>query len=62
VSFVSIAVTVLMIVEMLYLVWGAPDSDIHKPGPSDNDQPELDDSEDTDADEASGELPRGNVA
>jgi len=51
-----------MIVEMLYLVWGAPDSDIHKPGPSDNDQPELDDSEDTDADEASGELPRGNVA
>ena len=62
VSLVSIAMTVLMVAAMLYLVWGALDSDIHSPSPGDDDRPELDDAEDADADEASGELPDGNAA
>ncbi|GAA0725024.1 hypothetical protein J2744_002735 [Halorubrum trapanicum] len=60
VSLVSITMTVLMVVAMLYLVWGALDSDIHSPSPDNGDRPELDDTED--ADEASSELPDGNTA
>ena len=62
VSLVSITVTVLMIAAMLYLVWGALDSDIHSPSPGDDDRPELDDAEDADADEGASELPDGNAA
>jgi hypothetical protein len=61
VSLVSITMTVLMIAAMLYLVWGALDSDIHSPSPGD-DRPELDDAEDADAEEEASELPDGNVA
>jgi len=62
VSLVSITMTVLMVAAMLYLVWGALDSDVHSPSPDDGDRPELDDAEDADSDEASGELPDGNAA
>ena len=62
VSLVSITMTVLMVAAMLYLVWGALDSDVHSPSPDTGDRPELDDAEDADADEASGELPDGNAA
>jgi hypothetical protein len=62
VSLVSITVTVLMVAAMLYLVWGALDSDIHSPSPGNEDRPELDDAEDADADESASELPDGNTA
>jgi hypothetical protein len=62
VSLVSITMTVLMVAAMLYLVWGALDSDVHSPSPGDEDRPELDDAEKADPDEASGELPDGNAA
>jgi len=62
VSLVSITVTVLMVAAMLYLVWGALDSDIHSPSPGNEDRPELDDVEDADADESASELPDGNTA
>ena len=61
VSLVSVAVTVLMVAAMLYLVWGALDSDIHSPSPGE-DRPELDDADDAEADDASGELTEGNAA
>ena len=64
VSAVGIAatvVTLLMVVAMLYLVWGALGDSVHTPTPDDGDQPEL--GEDDDADEAQGELPPdGNSA
>ena len=62
VSLVSVAVTVLMVAAMLYLVWGALDSDIHSPSPGDEDRPELDDAEDGESDESASELPDGNAA
>ncbi|QKG92595.1 hypothetical protein EXE43_06385 [Halorubrum sp. SS5] len=62
VSLVSITMTVLMVAAMLYLVWGALDSDIHSPSPGDDDRPELDDAEDGESDEAASELPDGNAA
>ena len=62
VSLVSITVTVLMIAAMLYLVWGALDSDIHSPSPGDDDRPELDDAEDVESDESASELTEGNAA
>ena len=61
VSLVSVAVTVLMVAAMLYLVWEALGSDIHKPSPGD-DRPELDDADDVEADETSSELPEGSSA
>ncbi|TKX43340.1 MULTISPECIES: hypothetical protein [unclassified Halorubrum] len=62
VSLVSITVTVLMVAAMLYLVWGALDSDIHSPSPGDDDRPELDDAEEGGSDESASELPDGNAA
>ncbi|WP_424013784.1 hypothetical protein ACOZ35_11860 [Halorubrum xinjiangense] len=59
VSFVSVAVTVLMVAAMLYLVWGALGNDIHTPSPDTEDRPELDDDE---SDEGSSELTDGNTA
>jgi hypothetical protein len=50
-----------MVVAMLYLVWGALDSDIHKPSPG-NDRPELDDADDVEADDAASELSEGSSA
>ncbi|PAU83741.1 hypothetical protein CK500_09550 [Halorubrum salipaludis] len=57
VSAVGIAATVmtlLMVVAMLYLVWGAIGNSVHSPSPGDNDKPEL--GEGDDADEPQGEL------
>ena len=61
VSLVSITVTVLMVAAMLYLVWGALDSDIHSPSPGTEDRPELDDAEDADADVSASETPDDNT-
>ncbi|MGQ3329996.1 hypothetical protein [Halorubrum sp. FL23] len=64
VSMVGIAATVvtaLMIVAMLYLVWGAVGNSIHTPTPNDSDRPELGESDE--ADEPQNELPAdGNSA
>ncbi|WP_049909133.1 hypothetical protein [Halorubrum saccharovorum] len=57
VSAVGIAATVmtlLMVIAMLYLVWGSVGNSVHTPSPDDSDQPELD--EGADADETTGEL------
>ena len=60
VSLFSIAATVLMVVAMLYLVWGSLDSDIHSPSPDDTEQPDL--GEGDEGDEDREELPEGNTA
>ncbi|MDZ5810661.1 hypothetical protein U4E84_04785 [Halorubrum sp. AD140] len=54
VSMVAIAMTVLMVVAMLYLVWGAVGEDAHTPTPDDGERPELGEGEETT--EAQGEL------
>jgi hypothetical protein len=57
VSAVGIAATVmtlLMVIAMLYLVWGALGNSVHTPTPDDGDQPKL--GEGDDADETQGEL------
>ena len=59
VSLVSIAMTVLMVAAMLYLVWGALDSDIHSPSPGDTEEPELEEGEESGEEQ---ELPEGNAA
>ena len=57
VGIVAIAMTTLMIVAMLYLVWGALDGDAHTPSPDADEQPDLGDGDEAaDADEPQGEL------
>ncbi|WP_435073844.1 hypothetical protein [Halorubrum sp. HHNYT27] len=56
VSFVAVVMTFLMVIAMLYLVWGALDGDAHAPSPDTNEQPELGDDESADADELQAEL------
>lgn len=53
----AIVVTVLMVVAMLYLVWGALGGEAHSPTPDVDEQPELDDGEEAaESDEPQGEL------
>ncbi|WP_144927491.1 hypothetical protein [Halorubrum salsamenti] len=54
VGIVATVMTLLMVVAMLYLVWGAVGESAHTPTPDDGDQPEL--GEGDDADEAQAEL------
>ena len=59
VSAVGIAatvVTLLMVIAMLYLVWGALGNSVHTPSPGTDEQPELDEGQGDDADETQGEL------
>ncbi|PSQ54616.1 hypothetical protein BRD22_12155 [Halobacteriales archaeon SW_8_68_21] len=62
VALIGVSMTVLMIAAMLYLVWGALDSDIHSPSPGESEQPELDDDESGDTEEPQSELPEGSSA
>ena len=62
VALIGVSMTVLMIAAMLYLVWGALDSDIHSPSPGESERPELDDDETADAEERQGELTEGSSA
>jgi len=63
VALISVSMTVLMVGAMLYLVWGALDSDVHSPSPGDGDAPELDaGDESSDTEEPQGELPEGSSA
>jgi len=51
----AVAATALMVIAMLYLVWGALDSDRHAPSPDDDqEKPEL--AEESEASETQGEL------
>jgi len=54
VGIVATVMTLLMVIAMLYLVWGALGNSVHTPSPDDGDQPELGESDD--ADEPQGEL------
>jgi hypothetical protein len=57
VGIVAITMTVLMVVSMLYLVWGALDGDAHTPSPDADEQPELGDGDEAaDSDEPQAEL------
>ena len=59
VSAVGIAatiVTLLMVIAMLYLVWGALGNSVHTPSPGDDDRPELGEDEGDDAGETQSEL------
>ena len=64
VGIVAIAMTTLMIVAMLYLVWGALDGDAHTPTPDTDEQPELGEGDEAaESDEPQAELPAdGNSA
>ncbi|ELZ38467.1 hypothetical protein [Halorubrum tebenquichense] len=64
VALVSIAMTVLMIAAMLYLVWGALDSDVHSPSPGKADSPVLDEDDEgsVETEEAQEELADGASA
>ncbi|KDS90592.1 hypothetical protein FK85_12415 [Halorubrum saccharovorum] len=55
VGIVATVMTLLMVIAMLYLVWGALGNSVHTPSPGD-DRPELGEDEGNDAEEPQGEL------
>ena len=56
VGIVATVMTLLMVIAMLYRVWGALGNSVHSPSPGNDDQPELGEGQDDDADETQGEL------
>jgi hypothetical protein len=56
VGIVATVMTLLMVIAMLYLVWGALGNSVHTPSPGNDDQPELGEDQGDDADETQGEL------
>ena len=54
VGIVATVMTLLMVIAMLYLVWGALGNSAHTPSPDTDDRSELD--EGGDADETQGEI------
>ncbi|MUW14327.1 hypothetical protein GJ633_06390 [Halorubrum sp. CBA1125] len=54
VGIAAVVATVLMVVAMLYLVWGAMGNDTHRPSREDDERPEL--AEDEESTETQGEL------
>ncbi|WP_123622271.1 hypothetical protein [Halorubrum sp. CSM-61] len=60
VGIVAIAVTVLMVVAMLYLVWDALDGDAHTPSPDRTGHSDFGDGDEAgDGEETQGELTDG---